>query len=243
MQHSELKWLYIALCQPTWTDPSSAMIKHWIVQRNRTTGLLGFGHYLTILAASVMPSLAFDPDYTVQPPSMDEVSLRKGKYISGTSSTGYFVSKTKFQIPSPSLALFSQNRTDWLEKFMFEEGQTSQSQPSQPAMNGQVRPLVPVYNVRPVSSGDPTSTPVFQPSSSTPQSAGFVPRRARLHTPEFIAAQGAPQRYMYGVETLTAQNYQLIDHMRGEVNQYEQNTEGIEEQLYQWRLWNERNQQ
>lgn len=130
VQFSELKWLYIALCQPTWTDPSSAMIKHWTVQRNRTTGLLGFGHYLTILAASVMPSLVFDPDYTVKPPSMDEVSLRKGKYITGNSCSGFFVSKTNFKIPSPSLALFSQNRTDWLEKFMFEEGQSSQSQPS-----------------------------------------------------------------------------------------------------------------
>lgn len=110
-------------------------------------------------------------------------------------------------------------------------------------MSGQFRPSGPVFNARPVSSADPTSTPVFQPSTSIPRSAGFVPRRARLHTPEFIATQGAPQRYMYGVEALTAQNYQLIDHMRGDINQYEQNTQSIEEQLYQWHLWNQSNQQ
>ena len=125
-QYSELKWLYIALCQPTWTNPSSAMINHWIVQRNRTTGLLGFGHYLTIIASSVMPELVFYPNYTVEPASIDENSLRKGKYIKGNSSSGYFVSKTEFKIPSPRLGLFTQNRINWLEKFMFEEGQSSQ---------------------------------------------------------------------------------------------------------------------
>jgi len=247
VQHSELKWLYIALVQPTWTNPSSAMINHWIVQRNRTTGLLGFGHYLTIIAASVRPDLVFDPDYTVEPASIDENSLKKGKYIYGNSSSGFFVSKTKFKIPSPRLALFAQNRVDWLEKFVFEEGQSSQqpssgwgawekpqTQPSQQFTSEQFRggsSQGPVYHARPVSSVDPTSTTVFQPSASIPHHATFIPRRARLHTPEFVAAQDPPQRFMYGIESMTTQNYQLTDHMRGDLAQYEQNTQSIEERL------------
>jgi len=79
--------------------------------------------------------------------------------------------------------------------------------------------------------------PVFR------QSATFVPRRARFHTPEYVAAQGAPQRFMYGIEALTAQNYQLIDHMRSDINQYEQNAQDIEERLHEWNLWNQDNQQ
>ena len=112
-------------------------------------------------------------------------------------------------------------------------------------MSGQFRggPSGPVFNARPISSADPTSTPVFQPSASIPQGAGFVPRRARFHTSDYIAAQEAPQWYMYGVEASTAQNYQLIDHMRGDIDQYEQNTQSIEERLHQWRIWNQSNQQ
>jgi len=130
VQNAELKWLYIALVQPTWTNSNNAMINHWIVQRNRTTGLLGFGHYLTIIAASLRPDLVFSPNYAMKPANIDENSLRKGKYIYGNSSSGFFVAKTKFRIPSSRLALFAQNRIDWLERFMFEEGESSQQSPS-----------------------------------------------------------------------------------------------------------------
>ena len=74
--------------------------------------------------------MVFDPDYTVEPASIDENSLKKGKYIYGNSSSGFFVAKTKFRIPSSRLALFAQNRIDWLERFMFEEGESSQQSPS-----------------------------------------------------------------------------------------------------------------
>ena len=81
---------------------------------------------------------------------------------------------------------------------------------------------------------------MFQPSANVPHHATFVPRRARFHTPEFVAAQDMPQRIIYGIESMTAQNYHLIDHMRDDIAQ---NTQNIEERLHQWRLWNQNNQQ
>ena len=35
VQNAELKWLYIALCQPMGINPIYSMVNHWIIQRNR----------------------------------------------------------------------------------------------------------------------------------------------------------------------------------------------------------------
>ena len=253
VQIAELKWLYIALCQPTWTNPINAMINHWIVQRNRATGLLGYGHYLMVIAFSLIPNLVSSPAYTVLPASIDENSLKKGKYIFGNSSTGFYVAKTKFRIPDRRLSLFIQNKTDWLEKFMFEEEPSQQTSsewdawttPNQQFPSSQFgagSSQGPVYQVRPISSYDPTSTPVFQPSGNIPPPAVFIPRNARSYDPDFIAAQQMPHRSYYGIETMTARNYGILDHVRENLQQYEQNTQNIEEQLFNLRLWDQNNQ-
>ena len=109
VQNAELKWLYVALCQPMGINPIYSMVNHWIIQRNRNTGLLGFGHYLTIIASTLNPNLVFNPSQTKLPANIDENSLRKGKYIFGNKNSGFFVSKTKFRIPNPRLVCTREN--------------------------------------------------------------------------------------------------------------------------------------
>ena len=53
-----------------------------------------------------------------------------------------------------------------------------------------------------------------------PSPALFVPRRARFYTAEEIAAQGMPQQAYYGVESMVAQNYQLINQTNKTINEY-----------------------
>ena len=81
---------------------------------------------------------------------------------------------------------------------------------------------------------------MFQPLVNIPLSASFVPRRARFYTAEEVAAQGMPQQAYYGMESMVAQNYQLIGQMRRNTNQYEQNTQSIKEQMYNLHLWNQK---
>ncbi|WVZ89133.1 hypothetical protein U9M48_035579 [Paspalum notatum var. saurae] len=98
---------------------------------------------------------------------------------------------------------------------------------------------MPVINPRPVSSYDPTSTLVFNPSRQYGPPPAFVPRSARTYTTEFIASQNMPHQAFYGIENSTAENYQFIDQIRAATNQYEQNTQSIEEQLQNLRFWNQ----
>ena len=89
-----------------------------------------------------------------------------------------------------------------------------------------------MFNPRLISSFDPTATPVFNPSTQFPPPPAFVSRSARYHAPEFIATQNMPQQSFYGIETMAAENYQIIDQIRMNTNQFEQNTQTIEVQLY-----------
>jgi len=124
VQDRELKWLYFALCEPTPINPGPSMVRHWVIQRNRNTGLMACGHYLTQIATIVVPDLIIYQQHLVLPSSIDESSLRNGRYIYGNEKSGYFVAGTKFKIPSPKIVLFY-DREDWLEKFMFNEGVVS----------------------------------------------------------------------------------------------------------------------
>ncbi|WVZ64102.1 hypothetical protein U9M48_013671 [Paspalum notatum var. saurae] len=78
-----------------------------------------------------------------------------------------------------------------------------------------------VFNPRPIGSFDPTATPVFNPSTQFPLPPAFVPRSARYHAPKFIAIQNMPQQAFYGIETMTAEDYQIIDQIRVNTNQFE----------------------
>ncbi|WVZ80124.1 hypothetical protein U9M48_027627 [Paspalum notatum var. saurae] len=140
------------------------------------------------------------------------------------------------------------------KKFMTEEGESSQqppssgwgawetpsAQPSQHFMAEEFRAgsssYTPVFNPRAICSFDPTTAPVFNPSAQFPPPPAFVPRSARFHAPGFISAQNMPQQAFYGIENMTAENYQIIDQIRINTNQFEQNTQTIEEQLHNLRV-------
>lgn len=254
VQNFDIKWIYLALCRPTKINPTGLMVDHWITQRNRATGLLGFGHYLSTIAFAMKPDIILNPEMIIMPQNIDEKSLKNGKYIFGNSTSGYYVSKTKFKIPDPRLAVFAHGRVNWLEEFMFPEENISEPQPTPPSSSGwgawEANPTYtshymgagssqgPVFNPRPVSSFDPTATPVFQPSTYVPP-ATFVPRTASNYTSEQIAGYGMPYQAYYGMENAVASNYQRINNVRQDIYQIEQNNQTIEEYLHNLRLWSQ----
>jgi hypothetical protein len=112
---TELNWLYSALIARQPIDPSYLMINRWCCEAT-WAGHIGSGCYLSILAFSLWPGIARNPDHLLRGTSLGIEYLRQGKYISGDERGGFRLAMVNLPLPDERLRLFIEGREDWLEE-------------------------------------------------------------------------------------------------------------------------------
>jgi hypothetical protein len=113
---TELNWLYSDLIARQPIDPSYLMINHWCSEATLGAGHIGSGCYLSMLAFSLRPGIARNPDHLLRRTSLGIKYLRQGKYISGDERGGYRLAIVNLPLPNDRLRLFIEGREDWLEE-------------------------------------------------------------------------------------------------------------------------------
>jgi hypothetical protein len=149
---TELNWLYSALIAKQPIDPSYLMTNRWCCEATSGAGHIGSGCYLSMLAFSLRPGIARNPDHLLHGTSLGIEYLRQGKYISGDEREGFHLAMVNLPLPDERLRLFVEWREDWLEEGLIvparknkrgrivEEGtssaQVSGAQPNVPPFGG-----------------------------------------------------------------------------------------------------------
>jgi hypothetical protein len=149
---TELNWLHSALITRQPIDPSYLMINRWCCEATSGAGHIGSGCYLSMLAFSLRPGIARNPDHLLRGTYLGIEYLRQGKYISGDERGGYRLAMVNLPLLDTRLRLFIEGREDWLEEGLLvparknkrgrivEEGtsssQASDAQPNVPPFGG-----------------------------------------------------------------------------------------------------------
>jgi hypothetical protein len=92
------------------------MINRWCCEATSGVGHIGSGCYLSMLAFSVRPWIARNPDHLLRGTSLGIEYLRQGKYISGGERGGFRLAMVNLPLPDERLRLFIEGREDWLEE-------------------------------------------------------------------------------------------------------------------------------
>jgi hypothetical protein len=179
---TELNWLYSALIARQPIDPSYLMINRWCCEATSGAGNIGSGCYLSMLAFSLRPGVARNPDHLLRGTSLGIEYLRQGKYISGDERGGYRLAIVNLPFPNERLRLFNEGREDWLEEGLLvparknkrgrivEEGtasaQASGAQPNVQPFGGVPRP--PSYYEGPQEQAWGGGAPVPPPNYVVP---------------------------------------------------------------------------
>jgi hypothetical protein len=69
-----------------------------------------------MLAFSLRPGIARNPDHLLRGTSLGIEYLQQGKYISGDERGGYRLAIVNLPLPNERLKLFIEEREDWLEE-------------------------------------------------------------------------------------------------------------------------------
>jgi hypothetical protein len=78
-----------------------------------------------MLAFSLRPGIARNPDHLLRGTSLGIEYLRQGKYISGDESGGYCLAIVNLPLPDARLRLFIEGREDWLEEGLLVPARTN----------------------------------------------------------------------------------------------------------------------
>jgi hypothetical protein len=72
---TELNWLYSALIAKQPIDPSYLMINRWCCEATSGAGHIGSGCYLSMLAFSLRPGIARNPDHLLRGTSLSTLNI------------------------------------------------------------------------------------------------------------------------------------------------------------------------
>ena len=109
----ELNWMYAALVKKQVMDPTYIMVDRWVCEASSSTGEVGSGCYLTLIAQAMNPELGVIQKYYVPGRDMGIEHLRQGHYIGGDEKKGFIIFETNISLPDQRLKLFTRGRTDW----------------------------------------------------------------------------------------------------------------------------------
>jgi hypothetical protein len=112
----ELNWLYSALIARQPIDPTHLMINRWCCESASSSGDIGSGCYLSMLAISLKPGIIRNPKHLLPGTSLGFEYMKKGKYISGDERGGFKVAKVNLPLSEGRLRLFLEGKKDWLEE-------------------------------------------------------------------------------------------------------------------------------
>jgi hypothetical protein len=150
-----------------------------------------------MLAFSLRPGIARNPDHLLRGTSLGIEYLRQGKYFSGDERGGYRLAIVNLPLPDERLRLFTEGREDWLEEGLLvparknkrgrivEEGtsspQASGAQPNVPPFGG--IPPPPSYYGGPKGQAWGCGAPVPPPNYVVPN-ANFAEPYAQYPQPQ-----------------------------------------------------------
>jgi hypothetical protein len=108
--HTELSWLYPALIARQPIDPSHLMINRWCCEATSSSGDIGSGCYLSMLAISLRPGITRNPEHLLHGTSLGFECIKKGKYISEDERGGFKVAKVNLPFSEGRLRLFLEGK-------------------------------------------------------------------------------------------------------------------------------------
>jgi hypothetical protein len=108
----ELSWLYSALISRQPIDPSHLMINRWCCEATSSSGDIGSGCYLSMLAISLKPGITRNPKHLLPRTSLRFEYMKKGKYISEDKRGGFKVAKVNLPLSYRRLRLFLEGKED-----------------------------------------------------------------------------------------------------------------------------------
>ena len=109
----ELNWMYAALVKKQVIDPTNIMVERWLCEASSSTGEVGSGCYLTMIARAMNPRLRVIQKFYVPGRDIGIDHLRQGHYIGGDEKKGFTISEMDISLPDQRLKLFARGRTDW----------------------------------------------------------------------------------------------------------------------------------
>jgi hypothetical protein len=109
---TELSWLYSALIARQPIDPSHLMINRWCCEATSSSGDIGSGCYLSMLAISLKPGITRNPKHLLPGTSLGFEYMKKGKYISEDERGGFKVAKVNLPLSDRRLRLFLEGKED-----------------------------------------------------------------------------------------------------------------------------------
>jgi hypothetical protein len=108
--NTELNWLYSALIARQPIDPTQLMINRWCCEATSSSGDIGSGCYLSMLAISLKPGITRNPKHLLPGTSLEFEYMKKGKYISGDERGGFKVAKVNLPLSEERLRLFLEGK-------------------------------------------------------------------------------------------------------------------------------------
>jgi hypothetical protein len=102
-------------CQAA-NQPHSPMINRWCYEATSSSGDIGSGCYLSMLAISLKPGITRNSKHLLPGTSLGFEYMKKGKYISEDERGGFKVAKVNLPLSEGRLRLFLEGKKNWLEE-------------------------------------------------------------------------------------------------------------------------------